>query len=187
LSVLLRCTVWHPNKTIINCIGDKPKDNEHLQFLPPKSIMGIIPVTTDSFSSICFLAHVYMIVHFPGLEQELLPFRKTWIHSDQSLVFCVIFCWSVFVIFSSCIFFIIHSTIYRCTCTKKSLKIPKGCQTVHRRRTNNTMVKRNRSRWQTLINKILHRKLKIDQSEFNILEHYSKLLSRRRTFKIPKG
>ena len=54
-------TVWyvllsfHSNKTIINCIGDKPKDNEHLQFLPPKSIMGIIPVTTDSFSSICFL------------------------------------------------------------------------------------------------------------------------------------
>ena len=50
-------TVWyvllsfHSNKTVINCIGDKPKDNEHLQFLPSKSIMGIIPVTTDSFSS----------------------------------------------------------------------------------------------------------------------------------------
>jgi hypothetical protein len=50
-------TVWyvllsfHSNKTVINCIGDKPKDNEHLQFLPSKSIMGIIPVTTDSFCS----------------------------------------------------------------------------------------------------------------------------------------
>ena len=49
--------------------------------------------------------------------------------------------------------------------SKKSLKISKGQSESVDRRTDNTMVKRTRTKGQTTIYKILHRKLKIEQHE----------------------
>jgi hypothetical protein len=49
---------------------------------------------------------------------------------------------------------------------KKSLKIPKGqSESIYRRRTDNTMAKRKRTRGQTTIYKTLHTNLKIEQHE----------------------
>ena len=50
---------------------------------------------------------------------------------------------------------------------RKSLKIPKGSKFVNRRKTDNTTTKKKRTKGQTTIYKTLHRKLKIEQHEFN--------------------
>jgi hypothetical protein len=53
-------------------------------------------------------------------------------------------------------------------CAKKSLTIPKGLsESVNRRRTDNAMAKRKRTKGQTTIYKRLHRKLKIEQHELH--------------------
>jgi len=49
---------------------------------------------------------------------------------------------------------------------KKRLKIPKGSsEAVNRRRADNAIAKRKRTKGKTTIHKIIHRKLKIEQHE----------------------
>jgi len=50
---------------------------------------------------------------------------------------------------------------------RKSLKIPKGYSETTNRRTQSTMVKREKTKGQAIIDKTLHRKLKIVQYESN--------------------